>query len=40
MGEPREREETHNSELERICWRRSGEALRRNQLDGEGETAT
>jgi DNA-directed RNA polymerase subunit N (RpoN/RPB10) len=39
IGEPSE-EVADNSGVERICWRRSGEAFRRNQRDGSEETAT
>jgi hypothetical protein len=31
---------TDNSAVIRICWRRSGEAFRRNQCAGSEETAT
>jgi hypothetical protein len=40
MGEPSEEDVTDNSGVARICWRRSGEAFRRNQFDGPEETAT
>ncbi len=39
-GEPDVEGEGANSGVARICWRRSGEALRRNQLDWPDETAT
>lgn len=40
MGEPAVGEAGDNSGTARICWRRSGEALRRNQWEGSEETAT
>ena len=40
MGEAGVEEETNNSGVARICWRRSGEALSRNQLEESGETQT
>src|SRR5260370_1383793 len=39
MGEPRAEDVTDNSGLARICWRRSGDALRRNQFYESGEKA-
>jgi hypothetical protein len=40
MGDPAVEDVTHNSEVARICWRRSGEALSRNQCDESEDTAT
>ena len=40
IGEPSDEDVTDNSGVARICWRRSGEAFRRNQFAGPEETAT
>jgi hypothetical protein len=39
-GEPRAAEAIDNSGVDRICWRRSGEAFRRKHFDEFGETIT
>jgi hypothetical protein len=40
MGEPTVEDLTDKSGVARICWRRSGEALSKNQWDESEDTAT
>src|ERR1700741_1352251 len=39
MGDPALEDVTDNSGVARICWRRSGDALSKNQWDESGDTA-
>jgi len=40
MGDPVDEDVADNSGVARICWRRSGDALSRNQWDESEDTAT